>query len=719
LKLSKENRFLKNTLLWVLILSFSIITSLFSLSLFSQTPPPTQPQPQALQPEQLQQEQLQQEQRRNLFDNYRVLSYFLKLPETLFDGTVPGTFTENFSKADLLKIEDPFITAVIKVKLAESLVKDKKYAQAGTLLMSLAIKPEFLEMKIKKLYLEILYFQQNYPRFIEQFNTPPVTDNLHLQLLYLNCLIKTNANQEAFELFKKLFLNNQLKTFSELISPANLTRFLQQLSYDDWFRKFRYLAEKNYFSEFSREKKYVNAGQLINLFSAEFYYKQKQYSQAEKYLAPVELAKLLGWKQKLLIKIELRRKNYENILEKLEKLKDDNALYAEVLFDAASILLIQHETELSLALFEKYVAFMEAQGAEISPGKTIPDSTYWRALWTAAWLHYRGNRPEKALPYFEKGLLSNSDAYKIANTYWYHRLKNPDAPPPSQPASMEAFPFTYYYVKTRTQQQGAQVVDGGLKRFVELINGPQGPGFLQLLEQLKSLLANGLIDESIAFVQWSKTKENLTDSEKNTFKIIESILFFKKGDFFHTFVAFRDNFENYQSLRLPKFLSVIYCPTRYETLVDTYCKQHNLDKYLVLGLIREESFFRPDAVSPARANGVMQLLYGTAKDVAKKQGIRIKKWDLYNPNINIRLGTDYLKGLLDKYNNKLHLALAAYNAGDFRVDEWLQRFGNVPEDEFIEMIPFTDTRNYVKNILRNYYYYRFYYERSQDSGEKK
>lgn len=704
MKLFKEKRFLKNIFFCALILFFSGTAPLFSHSLLAQQQPSQAPQ----------EEQHQQEQRRYLFDNYRVLAYFLKLPDSLFNGTVPGTFTETFSQADLLKIEDPFIAAVIKVKLAESLLKDKKYSQAGPLLMSLAPPPAFLEMKIKKLVLEILYFQQNYPRFIQWYNSAnaaPVTDNLHTQLLYLNCLIKTNADQEAFELFKKLFLKNQLKLFTDFISPTDLGRFLQKLSYGDWFRKFSYLAEKNFFSEFLREKQYVNADQLLNLFYAEFYYKQKQFKKVEQYLNSVETPKLLPYKQKLLIKTELRRKKYEGILENLEKLKDDKALYAEVIIDAASILLIQHETELSLTLFDKYIVLIEAQEAEKSPGKTISDPNYWKALWTVAWLQHRGNRTEKALPYFEKGLQADSDAFRIANTYWYHRLKKADAPP--QPSPMEEFPFTYYYAKTRTQLSEPQVNDNGLKRFIALMNGPQGPEFLQLLAQLKSLLDNGLVDESFDFVKWAKTHEKLTDSEKNTFKIIESILYLKKGDFFHTFVAFRDNFPNYQGLRLPRFLGAIYCPSRFETLVDTYCKQYHLDRYLVLSLIREESFFRPDAVSPARANGVMQLLYGTARDVAQKQGIRIKKWDLFNPGINIRLGTDYLKGLLDKYNNKIHLALAAYNAGDYRVDEWLQRFGNVPEDEFIEMIPFTDTRTYVKNILRNYYYYGFYYGKKE------
>jgi hypothetical protein len=396
----------------------------------------------------------------------------------------------------------------------------------------------------------------------------------------------------------------------------------------------------------------------------------------------------------------VRRRNYENLFAVLDELKDDSALYAEVLFDAASLLLVQRELDLCLTLLSKYIAFIETE-------KSLDKTTnYWKALWLSAWLHYRENRKEKTLTYFKKGLRADSDVYKMANTYWYHRLKKADAASP-----LLDYPFSYYYAKTHTPgltsyPEGNQIA---LKRFVNLIDGRQGPLFLQLVNDLKTLLKNGLINEGFEFVTWAKTGEELTTSERNTFKIIESILYLKKKDFYHAFVKFRNNFDCYQCLRLPRFLSPIYAPIRYETLIDTYCDQYNLDKHFVLALIREESFFRPDAVSPARANGLMQLLYGTAKQIARRQGIRIRKWDLYNPHTNIRLGTDHLRELLDKYDDRLHLVLAAYNAGAHRVDAWLRQFGHVPDDVFIEMIPFTETRSYVKNILRNYYYYRFYY----------
>ena len=119
--------------------------------------------------------------------------------------------------------------------------------------------------------------------------------------------------------------------------------------------------------------------------------------------------------------------------------------------------------------------------------------------------------------------------------------------------------------------------------------------------------------------------------------------------------------------------------------------------------------FRHNIISPAKAKGLMQLIDTTANMTARKMSIRLRRNDIYKPEINIRLGVAHLKELLDKYNGKIYLALAAYNAGSHRVRQWLKDFGEFKEEKFIEMIPFSETRNYVKNILRNYFYYKYYY----------
>lgn len=639
-----------------------------------------------------------------LLDNYRILYYFLGLPDTTF---TPKDTGEKKTTGQVLKeIDDEFIADIVKVQAAESLLKEKKYKQVETLLASLRSPHHFLEEKIAVLYLKALYFQQGFQAFLNRYNAYPLKDNLQIQLLRINCLTRintTNGGENAFKIFRRLFLQNRLKPFQDYLASRTLSGFLKKLSYDDWFQKFEYLARRNHYSEFQKERRYIKAPQLHNLFYAEFNYKRRQYTKVQRYLSSVKSPKLLNHKKKLLYKIELRRGNLapRDILTLPDELKDDSALYAEVLCDAASILLIQRKLDLSLALLSKYTDLIDTDRSLNKNG-----SNYWKALWLSAWIHFREGRKADALRFFEKGLRSTGATYRMANTYWYHRLNRTNAARP-----ISNFTFSYYYVKTRGPYAPGRVShnDSGLLRFISLINGAQGPVFLQFIENLKSLLENRMIDESFDFVEWAKTSGKLTRSERNVFKIIESILYLKKHDFYHTFVTFRDNFDCYQCLRLPKFLSGIYSPVKYMDLIETYSKRYRVDRNLVLALIRQESFFRPKIISPARANGLMQLLYGTARQIAARQGKKIKRWDLYTPRINISLGTEHLRELLDKYDDKLHLVLAAYNAGSHRVDSWLRQFGNVPDDQFIEMIPFTETRGYVKNILRNYYYYRFYY----------
>jgi soluble lytic murein transglycosylase len=242
-----------------------------------------------------------------------------------------------------------------------------------------------------------------------------------------------------------------------------------------------------------------------------------------------------------------------------------------------------------------------------------------------------------------------------------------------------------------------------------LLNQKQGPNAANIINDLRDFIYNNLMDEAIDFIHWVSSDKGLSISDKHTLFLIESLLYLRKGNYAMAFINFRDSFECYRCIRLPRFLSQIVLPFRYVDLIDQYCEEYKLDRSLVLALIREESFFRPNALSPANAYGLMQLLINTARQVAYAHRMKVFPADLFDPEINIRLGTEYLKDLLDKYNGKIHLALAAYNAGWERVDEWMSRFGTANDEEFIEMIPFTETRNYVKNILRNYFYYRFYY----------
>ena len=355
--------------------------------------------------------------------------------------------------------------------------------------------------------------------------------------------------------------------------------------------------------------------------------------------------------------------------------------------------------ELSLKLYIKYIDYIE--NTNFKNLLIIKDPKYWKSLWLSAWIHFKKNDLKMAVKHFRKGIYSPIAPYRVANFFWLHKLENAD------PEHIEDFPFTYYY--TRIKKAG--VPDRGLKRFVELINGKQSRLFIDIVEDLKSLLKYNLINESFNFLNWAKNEKSLSESDVNVLKIIESILHLKKKDFYRAFSSLTKNFKNYISMRLPRFLRQIYTPVRYKHLIDVYSRINRVDRTLMYALIRDESFFRADVVSPSGAHGLTQLLLQTARRTARKHGIRIRRRDLYKPEINLRIGIEYFRFLMNKYNGKINFVLAAYNAGDHRVDTWINDFGNVSEEEFIEMIPLSETRNYVKNIFRNYYYYRLYYGR--------
>ncbi|MET4804954.1 lytic transglycosylase domain-containing protein [Limibacillus sp. MBR-115] len=141
-------------------------------------------------------------------------------------------------------------------------------------------------------------------------------------------------------------------------------------------------------------------------------------------------------------------------------------------------------------------------------------------------------------------------------------------------------------------------------------------------------------------------------------------------------------------------------------------QQRNPEAALVLALIRQESLFRRDAISRVGARGLMQLMPGTAKKVAKDLGLPYSSDRLLDDGgYNMTLGSAYLKEMLERFGGSHILAIAAYNAGPGRVDEWLGRFGNpttpgVDPVDWIERIPFYETRNYVQRVLEAMVVYR-------------
>ena len=148
---------------------------------------------------------------------------------------------------------------------------------------------------------------------------------------------------------------------------------------------------------------------------------------------------------------------------------------------------------------------------------------------------------------------------------------------------------------------------------------------------------------------------------------------------------------------------------KYSEYVEKYSKEYVVDKYLIYACIKAESNFNEKAESKKGAKGLMQLMDSTGQEIAKGLNMTIDNDDLFEPEINIKLGTKYVSRMLQKYENT-ELALAAYNAGSGNVDSWINSGKIKADGSDAENIPFKETNNYVRKILKDYRIYKELYE---------
>ncbi len=151
-------------------------------------------------------------------------------------------------------------------------------------------------------------------------------------------------------------------------------------------------------------------------------------------------------------------------------------------------------------------------------------------------------------------------------------------------------------------------------------------------------------------------------------------------------------------------------PRAYLSYVNPMAGRNRLDARFILSIIREESAYDPRAMSAADAHGLMQLIPPTAEKVGRSLGLKgVKIEDLRDPETNIRLGSTYLRQLVDQFDGNMVFAIASYNGGPQNVNKWREKSGNLELDEFVEEIPFRETRNYVKKIFKSWSNYRLLY----------
>lgn len=155
--------------------------------------------------------------------------------------------------------------------------------------------------------------------------------------------------------------------------------------------------------------------------------------------------------------------------------------------------------------------------------------------------------------------------------------------------------------------------------------------------------------------------------------------------------------------------NIIY-QKKYVNIVSTMSDKYEIDENLIYAVIKTESNFDENAISKANAKGLMQIVDDTAIEISKKIGIDNFNVDmLYNPEINIEIGTYYMKELYDKYQNRI-IAIIAYNAGQGNVDKWLEEGIITKDNNTFSNIPYKETATYWKKVLREYNIYNTLYK---------
>jgi len=159
----------------------------------------------------------------------------------------------------------------------------------------------------------------------------------------------------------------------------------------------------------------------------------------------------------------------------------------------------------------------------------------------------------------------------------------------------------------------------------------------------------------------------------------------------------------------PEFWKLAF-PIPYRADLERYAKQNGLDPFLMAALIRQESEFNPKAVSKSNARGLTQIMPATGRELSRRLQVRpYSTARLFQPSVSLQLGSYYLKSVAASLGGRWEAALAAYNAGLTRANAWLTWADFQEPAEFVETVPFSETRNYVQVVLRNAEMYRRLY----------
>jgi soluble lytic murein transglycosylase len=402
---------------------------------------------------------------------------------------------------------------------------------------------------------------------------------------------------------------------------------------------------------------------------------------------------------------------YRNV-DELRQAAPTSPWLEQALLSVANLHLVHHEYDQALDAFRELQQRFP-NGARAS-----------YAHWKVAWLTLRFGRNDEAKKAFDEQIAMYPGGNETsAALYWRARLAEED----NQPGMARA-----YYQKLSDRFRNYYYAELGRQRMAKLSASAEPPEKYPALDHIPALehgdkvtlseppaddlhlqkaelLGNGgLVDFAVRELQSAAAADGGNWGPAET-----AHLYIDTGHYDRAIEVMKRSVPSYFAVDIPilprEYWEALF-PRPYWSDLKKFSTTNGLDPYLVASLIRQESEFNPLAVSRANAVGLMQLLPKTGKAVAHQEQLKhYNSTQLFTPTVNLQLGTRYFRGMVDRFGGSFEHALAAYNAGSDRVEEWMGQGKYRDSPEFVESIPFTETREYVQAIMRNASVYKQLY----------
>ena len=405
--------------------------------------------------------------------------------------------------------------------------------------------------------------------------------------------------------------------------------------------------------------------------------------------------------------------DYDAFLRNVDQLRQSyptSYSLEQALLSAGNIYLIRHDYDRAID------SYRELQQRFPNGGR----ASY--AHWKVAWLSLRQGRGAEARKELEDQIALYPTSSEVpAALYWRARLAEEDNDLPMAWAFYQKLSQRYrnYYYGELARQRLTKIKQDGepahyaildhvppLNSSDKIASDPVPEDSLRV--EKAELLANGALLDLAA-----RELRAAAEEEKGQWAPAElARLYQDAGRYDAAIETLKRAAPNYFAVDLPSLPRSYWeglFPKPFWIDLKKFSSENALDPYLVAALIRQESAFNPNAVSHANAVGLMQLLPKVGRGVAKQEKMKhFSTQELFQPKVNLQLGTRYFRSMVDRFGS-FEYALAAYNAGVDRVQDWSKQGTYRDPQEFVESIPFTETREYVQNIMRNVNVYRQLY----------